>query len=440
MRMDQSETTRAASKKGKGGGGAVGKLLRSPFKRGETATRVSACGGGCGDSGSGSGRVGSAARPMDRDAVEVDGPGNAKIEQDYELYPWEKKMRDLLPLPSSSVFLSLLLLPRISDHSSSHYNTLEDTLARANAWLNSAQASGIPIVFMNVQTEALLTKISGDTASSTVNMGSLADLAKLSNVSLYGFEDYHGVDIGVVRAVRIWYAPIAGEMTLEIKLLDSDTRLGFAISRTDESKKRGLSLEEKREQMLQIFYDTQDFFLLKELEKLGPKKGVISQSVKDVVQSLVDDDLVLKDKIGTSVYFWSLPSCAGNQLRNTCNKFKDDLSSSKKRFMELVEQRDKLKKGREESDEREAALEELKTVELEHKKLKEELASYADNDPAALEAMKNATEIAHSAANRWTDNIFTLQQWCSTNFPEAKEQLEHMYKEVGITEDFEYLQ
>ncbi|XP_073002547.1 uncharacterized protein [Typha latifolia] len=234
MRMDQSETTRAASKKGKGGGGAVGKLLRSPFKRGETATRVSACGGGCGDSGSGSGRVGSAARPMDRDAVEVDGPGNAKIEQDYELYPWEKKMRDLLPLPSSSVFLSLLLLPRISDHSSSHYNTLEDTLARANAWLNSAQASGIPIVFMNVQTEALLTKISGDTASSTVNMGSLADLAKLSNVSLYGFEDYHGVDIGVVRAVRIWYAPIAGEMTLEIKLLDSDTRLGFAISRTDE--------------------------------------------------------------------------------------------------------------------------------------------------------------------------------------------------------------
>lgn len=40
---------------------------------------------------------------------------------------------------------------------------------------------------------------------------------------------------------------------------------------------------------------------LKDLEKLGPKKGVISQSVKDVVQSLVDDDLVFKDKIGTSV-------------------------------------------------------------------------------------------------------------------------------------------
>ncbi|KAF7065078.1 hypothetical protein CFC21_077236 [Triticum aestivum] len=206
------------------------------------------------------------------------------------------------------------------------------------------------------------------------------------------------------------------------------------------SKKRGLSLEEKREQMLQIFYESQDFYLLKELEKMGPKKGVISQSVKDVVQSLVDDDLVLRDKIGTSVYFWSLPSCAGNQLRTTYNKLESDLSNSKKRYMELLEQRDDLKRGREDTDEREDALEELKAVELLHKKLKEELAAYADSDPSALEAMKDATEVAHSAANRWTDNIFTLQQWCSTTFPQAKEQLEHMYREVGITEDFEYLQ
>ncbi|KAE8780323.1 meiotic nuclear division protein 1 [Hordeum vulgare] len=205
------------------------------------------------------------------------------------------------------------------------------------------------------------------------------------------------------------------------------------------SKKRGLSLEEKREQMLQIFYESQDFYLLKELEKMGPKKGVISQSVKDVVQSLVDDDLVLRDKIGTSVYFWSLPSCAGNQLRTTYNKLESDLSNSKKRYMELLEQRDDLKRGREDTDEREDALEELKAVELRHKKLKEELAAYADSDPSTLEAMKEATEVAHSAANRWTDNIFTLQQWCSTTFPQAKEQLEHMYREVGITEDFEYL-
>ncbi|KAJ8751068.1 hypothetical protein K2173_016249 [Erythroxylum novogranatense] len=220
------------------------------------------------------------------------------------------------------------------------------------------------------------------------------------------------------------------------------------------SKKRGLSLEEKREKILQIFYESQDFFLLKELEKLGPKKGVISQSVKDVVQSLVDDDLVLKDKIGTSlcwhmigliilnlqVYFWSLPSCAGNQLRNLYRKLESDLQSSKKRHAELIDQCNALKKGREDSEEREDALAELKSIELKHNELKEEIGHYADNDPATFEAMKTAIEVAHGAANRWTDNIFTLRQWCSNNFPEAKEQLENMYKEIGITDDFDYLE
>ncbi|CAA6660963.1 unnamed protein product [Spirodela intermedia] len=200
------------------------------------------------------------------------------------------------------------------------------------------------------------------------------------------------------------------------------------------SKKRGLSLDEKREQILQIFYDSKNFYLLKELEKLGPKRGVISQSVKDVVQSLVDDDLVLKDKIGTSVYFWSLPSCASNQ------ETESDLANRTKRLKELVEQRDSLKRGREESDERVTALDELKTVEMQHKRLKEQLSCYADNDPATIEAMRNAIEVAHSAANRWTDNIFTLQHWCSTSFPQAKEQLVHLYREAGINEDFEYLQ
>ncbi|XP_057466741.1 meiotic nuclear division protein 1 homolog [Actinidia eriantha] len=212
------------------------------------------------------------------------------------------------------------------------------------------------------------------------------------------------------------------------------------------SKKRGLSLEEKREKMLQIFYESQDFFLLKELEKLGPKKGVITQSVKDVVQSLVDDDLVSKDKIGTSVYFWSFPSCAGNQLRNVYHKLEGDLQGRKKRLAELVEQCDALKKGREESDERQEALGELKAIEQKYNELKVEMGQYADNDPAAFEAMKKAIEVAHAAVNRWTDNIFTLRQWCSNNFPQAKEQLEHLdtvfyiLLQVGITDDFDYLE
>lgn len=64
---------------------------------------------------------------------------------------------------------------------------------------------------------------------------------------------------------------------------------------------RGLSVEDKRIKLLEIFHETKDFFQLKELEKLGPKmKGIVSQSVKEVLQSLVDDNLVQMDKIGSS--------------------------------------------------------------------------------------------------------------------------------------------
>ncbi|XP_019448584.1 PREDICTED: uncharacterized protein LOC109351557 [Lupinus angustifolius] len=157
-----------------------------------------------------------------------------KLQDGYVSYQWEKRMQEMLPVPNSSNFLSILLLPKASDMEASRYNDVEDTLARANAWLNAAQASGVPIVFMNIQTESLLTKISGETASSTVNAGSLSDLSNVANVSLYGFEDYHGVDIGVVRAIRLWYAPIGGEFSIEIKLKEDDTKLGFAISRTEE--------------------------------------------------------------------------------------------------------------------------------------------------------------------------------------------------------------
>ncbi|CAK7339295.1 unnamed protein product [Dovyalis caffra] len=158
----------------------------------------------------------------------------AKLQDGYVAYPWEKRMKEVLNVPSSSSFLSILLLPKASDRVASRYNDLEDTLARANAWLYASQATGVPVVFMNIQTESLLTKISGETASSTVNAGSLSDLSNLANVSLYGFEDYHGVDIGVVRAVRLWYAPLCGEFAIEVKIEEDDTKLGFAISRTEE--------------------------------------------------------------------------------------------------------------------------------------------------------------------------------------------------------------
>ena len=50
------------------------------------------------------------------------------------------------------------------------------------------------------------------------------------------------------------------------------------------SKKKGLSLEEKRQRMMEIFYESKDVFLLKDIEKIAPKsKGSNSYYMSIIV-------------------------------------------------------------------------------------------------------------------------------------------------------------
>lgn len=93
-----------------------------------------------------------------------------------------------------------------------------------------------------------------------------------------------------------------------LKYLSCYVSLSYAIKsviHTDRPSIFNLKKLQRNATFIRSAWSTERFFCcsfqLKELEKMGPKKGVISQSVKDVIQSLVDDDLVLKDKIGSSV-------------------------------------------------------------------------------------------------------------------------------------------
>lgn len=54
--------------------------------------------------------------------------------------------------------------------------------------------------------------------------------------------------------------------------------------RRPQSKKRGLSLDEKKKCVLDIFHETKEVFSFKDVEKLAVKRGVTQQSVKEVVQ------------------------------------------------------------------------------------------------------------------------------------------------------------
>jgi hypothetical protein len=107
---------------------------------------------------------------------------------------------------------------------------VHDTTDRAMAWFASSQKSGVPITLTNVQTEIipLPNQKEEQYAEGLVNMGSYQVAIPLK------YKDHRTVpeDITIMRAVRLWYAPVA-EMQVEMQI-DPGAKMGMAFSRTKE--------------------------------------------------------------------------------------------------------------------------------------------------------------------------------------------------------------
>ncbi|KAI8379233.1 meiotic nuclear division protein 1 [Radiomyces spectabilis] len=198
--------------------------------------------------------------------------------------------------------------------------------------------------------------------------------------------------------------------------------------------RKGVSAEEKRKRLEKVFHDTGEFYQLKELEKIGPQKGIVAQSVKDVLMSLVDDGLVTMDKIGTSNYFWSFQSDTAQKKKAALEEMKKKLEHEEKRNHQLTEQLQTLQEGREASEERDAILENLKEAQRIHGELTQALQEYKDNDPAVVEAKQKAIKTAKEAANRWTENIWALQSYCVNKFNMDRKLFNETF---GISDDFD---
>ncbi|XP_030754265.1 meiotic nuclear division protein 1 homolog [Sitophilus oryzae] len=201
--------------------------------------------------------------------------------------------------------------------------------------------------------------------------------------------------------------------------------------------KKGLSVEEKKGRMLELFYETGECYQIKELEKVAPKlKGIVVNSVKDIVEKLVDDGLVDTDKIGTSVYFWAFPSKATKNKSKNLN----DLIKEQKKVTETLEALEKSveasKNTKTDEDELAKILAEIKAMEKEIDTAKKKLNAYKENGSKKVKAMAKKTAELKDAANRWTDNIFAIKSWCKKKFPVEDKDID---KQFGIPDDFDYI-
>ncbi|XP_076244366.1 meiotic nuclear division protein 1 homolog isoform X2 [Calliopsis andreniformis] len=202
------------------------------------------------------------------------------------------------------------------------------------------------------------------------------------------------------------------------------------------SKKKGMTLDEKRIKMLQIFYDKKEFFTLKELEKIAPKeKGIVVQSVKDVLQTLVDDGLVRSEKIGTSVYFWTFPGENITAIEHRISKASKKIVEAEFKLQKLKEACEKEKIGKEDTEERQALLLELEELKAKEDQLRKQIAKFSDADPEVVAKLGEKVKEYKEATNTWTDNIFAIQTWCKTKFDIPEESLN---KQFNIPDDLDY--
>ncbi|EME26811.1 Meiotic nuclear division protein 1 [Galdieria sulphuraria] len=203
------------------------------------------------------------------------------------------------------------------------------------------------------------------------------------------------------------------------------------------SKKKGLSFDDKRTRMLEIFTESKTFFTLKELEKVAPKqKGIVLPSVKEVLQSLVDDDVVSSDKCGTQTVYWCLPSQAVQKKRCRIASLTEHLQAKYALRQQLFQRRDELRNSHQDTEERTHFIEQINELESKLKLIQEQLDIYKESDPEVLAEIRNVSHIAWEATNRWTDNIFSIRSWVTSKFGLPSSEFD---KNFGLSEDFDYI-
>ncbi|KAG2666831.1 hypothetical protein I3760_15G084000 [Carya illinoinensis] len=124
-------------------------------------------------------------------------------------YDWKMKVGTYLPDQRSPVVRSILFMRLQYEY------CIEATTARCMAWFSGAISSGIPLVFVNIETEQILTS---DKTGREISWGRQQNAASSQ----------------IVQGTRLWLLPGAEEVPLEMIPRPGEEWFGINIKRTDE--------------------------------------------------------------------------------------------------------------------------------------------------------------------------------------------------------------
>ena len=147
-------------------------------------------------------------------------------------------------------------------------------------------------------------------------------------------------------------------------------------------------------------------------EKSAKGLGFHAMAMPEVLSALLDDNLAMKEKIGSANYVWSFPSDAYKKAKTKHETHTTQVDELKNQVMAKETKKKELEVGREETEEYVQMLAEMKSQKKQVQALQAEEAANASNDPAVLKELAVlVNEIKHHI-NRVTDNTFELLSFC----------------------------
>jgi hypothetical protein len=174
--------------------------------------------------------------------------------------------------------------------------------------------------------------------------------------------------------------------------------------------------------------------------------------VKDYLQALADDNKIRVEKIGSGNWYWSFPSDEKQAKDAALAKAQDDYNKANATVAELQAKVDDAGAAR--ADDKDMLMEtgeddstwlgtacwqhpggDRKTLITKHgdltkevEKLRTELAAYSEQDPVEVEKKAAETQKARSDADKFTDQIYSMEGWFKQQYAGENETVTNIMK------------
>ncbi|MED6198895.1 hypothetical protein PIB30_070918 [Stylosanthes scabra] len=128
-------------------------------------------------------------------------------------YDWKTKVGNYLPDQWCPVISSILFMPLVNEQ------CIEATTARCMAWFSAAISSGVPLVFVNIQTEQVATQEKTSFSGKETSMCSRQQIHNTNQI---------------MHSIRLWFLPGTSEISIELIPKPTEYRFGIEIKQTEE--------------------------------------------------------------------------------------------------------------------------------------------------------------------------------------------------------------